>query len=44
LAQKTIEAFKAYAEEARDGQFPKEEHAYKMVDGELPKLNKLLTD
>jgi 3-methyl-2-oxobutanoate hydroxymethyltransferase len=44
LAQKTIEAFKAYAEEARGGQFPKEEHAYKMVDGELPKLNKLLTE
>lgn len=44
LAQKTIEAFKAYAEEARGGQFPQEEHAYKMVDGELPKLKNLLND
>lgn len=44
LAQKTIDAFKAYAEDARSGQFPKEEHAYKMVAGELPKLNKLLSE
>jgi 3-methyl-2-oxobutanoate hydroxymethyltransferase len=44
LAQKTIEAFESYAEDARNGQFPKEEHAYKMVDGELPKLKKLLND
>ncbi len=27
---------------ARSGQFPKEEHAYKMVEGELPMLNKLM--
>jgi 3-methyl-2-oxobutanoate hydroxymethyltransferase len=42
LAQKTIEAFKQYADEARDGAFPKEEHAYKMVEGELTKLQELL--
>ena len=42
LAGKTIEAFKQYAQEARSGQFPKEEHSYKMVEGELPKLNVLL--
>jgi 3-methyl-2-oxobutanoate hydroxymethyltransferase len=42
LAQKTIEAFKLYVDDVRSGQFPKEEHAYKMVEGELPKLNKLL--
>lgn len=42
LGEKTIEAFKQYAQEARSGQFPKEEHAYKMVEGELPKLNKLM--
>lgn len=42
LAEKTIKAFKQYAEDARSGQFPKEEHAYKMVEGELPKLEKLL--
>ncbi len=42
LAEKTIEAFRLYADEARSGHFPKEEHAYKMVEGELPKLNKLM--
>lgn len=44
LAGKTIEAFRQYADEARNGQFPKEEHAYKMVEGELPKLQKLLDE
>lgn len=44
LAEKTIEAFKQYTEDARSGQFPKEEHAYKMVEGELPKLKKLLDE
>ena len=44
LAGKTIEAFKRYAEDARGGQFPKEEHAYMMVEGELPKLEKMLKD
>ena len=44
LADKTIEAFRQYANEARSGQFPKEEHAYKMVEGELAKLNRLLDD
>ncbi|MGA6927003.1 MAG: 3-methyl-2-oxobutanoate hydroxymethyltransferase [Desulfosarcina sp.] len=44
LGEKTVNAFKQYAQDARDGHFPKEEHAYKMVDGELPKLNKLLGD
>jgi 3-methyl-2-oxobutanoate hydroxymethyltransferase len=42
LAQKTIEAFMQYAEESRKGEFPKEEHTYKMVDGELPKLVEML--
>ena len=42
LGEKTINAFKQYAHDARNGQFPKEEHAYKMVDGELPKLKQLL--
>ena len=42
LGEKTVNAFKQYAEDARGGQFPKEEHAYKMVDGELPKLKQLL--
>jgi 3-methyl-2-oxobutanoate hydroxymethyltransferase len=42
LGQKTVNAFKQYAQDARGGQFPKEEHAYKMVEGERSKLNKLL--
>jgi 3-methyl-2-oxobutanoate hydroxymethyltransferase len=42
LGEKTIQAFKAYVKDAREGQFPQEEHAYKMVEGELPKLTKLL--
>jgi 3-methyl-2-oxobutanoate hydroxymethyltransferase len=44
LGEKTVSAFKQYAQEARNGQFPKEEHAYKMVEGELPKLKKLLEE
>lgn len=42
IAQRTIDAFTEYAKEVRNGEFPKEEHAYKMVDGELPKLEALL--
>jgi 3-methyl-2-oxobutanoate hydroxymethyltransferase len=42
LAEKTINAFKQYAEDARNGEFPQEEHAYKMVEGELSKLKELL--
>jgi 3-methyl-2-oxobutanoate hydroxymethyltransferase len=44
LAEKTVAAFKQYAEEARTGRFPEEKHAYKMVDGELTKLEQLLDD
>ena len=44
LGEKTIKAFQEYAQDTRNGQFPKEEHAYKMVDGELSKLKKLLND
>ena len=42
LADKTIKAFVNYVEEARKGEFPKDEHTYKMVEGELPKLKKAL--
>ena len=42
LGQKTVTAFEQYVQEARDGIFPKDEHAYKMVKGELPKLKELL--
>jgi 3-methyl-2-oxobutanoate hydroxymethyltransferase len=42
LGQKTVTAFEQYVQEARSGKFPKEEHAYKMVEGELSKLKELL--
>ena len=44
LGQKTVEAFKQYAQDARSGAFPREEHAYKMVEGELQKLEKSLEE
>ncbi len=42
LGEKTVNAFRQYVQEARSGEFPKEEHAYKMVEGELPKLKALI--
>lgn len=42
LADKTIKAFQSYAQEARSREFPKDEHTYKMVEGELSKLKELL--
>ena len=42
LAAKTISAFQKYAEDVRTHKFPAEEHVYKMVEGELPKLKKNL--
>jgi len=44
LGQKTVHAFQQYAQEARNGQFPTEEHAYKMVEGELSKLKNMLSE
>jgi 3-methyl-2-oxobutanoate hydroxymethyltransferase len=41
-AKKTVSAFEQYVGDARNGLFPKEEHAYKMVEGELSKLKELL--
>ena len=42
LGKKTVEAFQQYAQDARKGDFPQEQHAYKMVEGEMEKLKKLL--
>ena len=42
LADKTINAFSKYVEEARNGKFPEDKHTYKMVEGELPKLLEIL--
>lgn len=44
LGEKTINAFKQYVADARSGEFPKEAHAYKMVEGELEKLKTLIED
>jgi len=38
IADKTVKAFENYVQEVRERQFPKEEHTYKMINGELPKL------
>jgi len=42
IADKTIKAFTEYVKDVRSREFPKPEHTYKMVEGELPKLEKLL--
>jgi 3-methyl-2-oxobutanoate hydroxymethyltransferase len=42
IADRTIKAFTEYASDVRSGEFPKPEHTYKMVEGELPKLEKML--
>jgi 3-methyl-2-oxobutanoate hydroxymethyltransferase len=42
LGDKTIQAFTAYVEEVRSGEFPKDEHSYKMVEGEFSNLKALL--
>ena len=43
LGEKTVNAFKQYAADARSGEFPKAEHAYTMIDGELEKLKQRLS-
>ncbi|MHB8908363.1 MAG: 3-methyl-2-oxobutanoate hydroxymethyltransferase [Syntrophales bacterium] len=42
IGDRTIKAFAEYAKDVRSGEFPAPEHTYKMVDGELAKLEKLL--
>ena len=42
IADRTLKAFTEYASDVRSGEFPKPEHTYKMVEGELPKLEKML--
>ena len=42
LADKTLKAFTAYVKDVRSREFPQPEHTYRMVEGELPKLEKLL--
>ena len=42
LGQKTVDAFRRYADDARKRVFPADEHTYKMVEGEWEKLTELL--
>lgn len=42
LADKTIKAFSEYKQDVIEGKFPAIEHTYKMVDGEIDKLNDLI--
>ena len=42
IGKKTIVAFQSYAEDARKGVFPADEHTYKMVEGEWEKLIQLM--
>jgi 3-methyl-2-oxobutanoate hydroxymethyltransferase len=42
IADRILAAFNSYVDDVRKGEFPKEEHCYRMVEGELPKLKKAL--
>lgn len=38
LGQEMLKVFEAYIKDVREGRFPAAEHTYKMVEGELDKL------
>ena len=42
IAEKCIQAFETYFTEVKEKSFPGDEHTYKMIDGELDKLKKLV--
>lgn len=42
LGGKTVDAFSQYIADARGREFPEEKHTYKMIEGEMKKLQKLL--
>jgi len=42
LGERTLKVFTQYASEVRSGEFPAEEHTYRMMEGELDRLEKLL--
>jgi len=44
VAEVIVNAMTAYCKDVRSGSFPAEEHTYKMVAGEWPKLMELLKD
>ena len=42
VAGEISKSFDSYIREVKAGEFPGEEHAYRMIEGELPKLNELM--
>jgi 3-methyl-2-oxobutanoate hydroxymethyltransferase len=42
VAGEITKSFQSYIKDVRDGKFPAEEHAYQMLEGELPKLQEAL--
>ena len=42
LSEIIVKAFTEYAEDVRTGKFPEDKHCYRMVEGELDKLEALL--
>jgi 3-methyl-2-oxobutanoate hydroxymethyltransferase len=42
LAEEITKAFEAYVEDVRKLRFPEDDHTYKMVEGELPRLMEML--
>jgi 3-methyl-2-oxobutanoate hydroxymethyltransferase len=42
VAGEISKSFESYIREVKEGEFPGEEHAYRMIEGELPKLKELM--
>jgi 3-methyl-2-oxobutanoate hydroxymethyltransferase len=42
IAEEITKAFEAYIEDVRAQRFPEDQHTYKMIDGELPRLTEML--
>lgn len=42
VAGEITKSFEGYVKDVKEGKFPGDEHAYRMIDGELPKLQDML--